>query len=127
MGDPRTEYSPIAGRKPLKLPNSARVGVWVIVNVESWDVNGTMLRTILPTPQGATVIPDIPNYAWHEYGMRVGFWRDKEVLDGHGVRGTVSLNGSVCIDYPQIVEAMVKANWEIMGHGVRSAATASGG
>lgn len=117
MSDPRTEYSPIAGRKPLKLPNGARVGVWVIVNVENWDVNGTMPRTILPTPQGATVIPDIPNYAWHEYGMRVGFWRVKDVLDAHSVRGTVSLNGSVCIDYPQIVEALVQARWEIMGHG----------
>ncbi len=117
MSDPRTEYSPMAGRKPLKLPDGARVGVWVIVNVENWDVTGTMPRTILPTPQGATVIPDIPNYAWHEYGMRVGFWRVKDVLDSHGVRATVSLNASVCIDYPQIVEAMVKARWEIMGHG----------
>ena len=117
MTDSRTEYSPIVDRKPVKLPNGARVGVWVIVNVENWDITGTMPRMILPTPQGVSVIPDIPNYAWHEYGMRVGFWRMKEVMDRHGVRGTVSLNGSVCIDYPQIVDAMVKANWEMMGHG----------
>ena len=76
-----------------------------------------MARTVLPTPQGASVIPDIPNYSWHEYGMRVGFWRIKEVLDRLGIRATVSLNASVCNSYPQIVEAIVDAGWEIMGHG----------
>jgi hypothetical protein len=25
--------------------------------------------------------PDIPNWTWHEYGMRVGFWRIKRMLD----------------------------------------------
>ena len=37
----RIAYSPIAGRPPLKLPNGARMAVWVIVNVEEWDVKQT--------------------------------------------------------------------------------------
>lgn len=37
----RISYSPIAGRKPLKLPDNARVVVWVIVNVEEWDPKKT--------------------------------------------------------------------------------------
>jgi hypothetical protein len=24
-------------------------------------------------------VPDIPNWVWHEYGQRVGFWRLKRV------------------------------------------------
>ena len=40
-----------------------------------------MPRQVLTAPQGASVIPDLPNWAWHEYGMRVGFWRLKAALD----------------------------------------------
>ena len=60
----------------------------------------------------------MPNWAWHEYGMRVGFWRIKDVLDRHGVRATMALNASVTRSYPPIVEAARAAGWEIMGHGV---------
>ncbi len=117
MPNPRADYSPIFDRRPLRLPGNARVAVWVIINVEEWDINEPMARTILPTPQGRSVIPDIPNFAWFDYGLRVGFWRLKEVLDRHGVRATVSLNASVCLSYPQVVEESLKSGWEIMGHG----------
>ena len=117
LSSTRVDFSPILGREPLILPERARVGVFLVVNVEEWDIRAPMARTVLPTPQGASVIPDIPNYSWHEYGMRVGFWRIKEVLDRRGIRATVSLNASVCHSYPQIVEAIVDARWEIMGHG----------
>jgi hypothetical protein len=63
------------------------------------------------------VLPDIANFGWFDYGLRVGFWRLKQVLDGHGIRATVSLNASVCLSYPQIVAESVKAGWELMGHG----------
>ena len=26
-------------------------------------------------------MPDMPNWAWHEYGNRVGFWRFIKVFD----------------------------------------------
>jgi peptidoglycan/xylan/chitin deacetylase (PgdA/CDA1 family) len=101
----------------MKLPGGARLGVWFIINVERWDIKATMARTVLPAPQGVTVIPDIPNYSWFQYGLRVGFWRLKKVLDKHGVRATVSLNAPVCIDYPEMVKAMLSSNWEILAHG----------
>ena len=117
MPNPRADFSPIFDRKPLHLPGNARVAAWVIINVEEWDINEPMARTILPTPQGRSVIPDIPNFAWFDYGLRVGFWRLKEVLDRHQIRATVSLNASVCLTYPQVVEESLKSGWEIMGHG----------
>jgi allantoinase len=113
----RYEYSAIVDRKPLKLPKGARVAVWTIVNVEEWDITQPMARTVLPPPGGGeNRIPDVPNFSWFEYGLRVGFWRLKEVLDRHKVKATASLNGSVCTSYPRILDAMVKADWEIMGH-----------
>ena len=117
MTNPRADYSPIIDRKPLKLPHGGRMGVMVVVNVEEWDINASMPRTVIPMPQGVTVLPDIPNYSWFEYGLRVGFWRLKEVLDRHGVKATVSLNASICNSYPRIVEESVESGWEIMGHG----------
>ena len=117
MANPRAEYSPIFHRKPLRLPGNARVGVWVVINVEEWDINAPMARTVLPTPQGRAVLPDIPNFGWFDYGLRVGFWRLKRVLDRHGIRATVSLNASVCLSYPEIVAESLKSGWELMGHG----------
>lgn len=116
MSNPRAEYSPIIERKPLKLPGNARMAVWVIINVEEWDINEKMARMVLPAPQGVTVIPDIVNYSWFDYGLRVGFWRLKEVLDKHQVRASISLNASVCNSYPIIVDKSLESGWEIIGH-----------
>jgi peptidoglycan/xylan/chitin deacetylase (PgdA/CDA1 family) len=117
MTNPRADYSPIFQRPPLRLPGGDRIAVWPVVNVEEWDINAPMARTVLPTPQGVSVLPDIANFGWFDYGLRVGFWRLKQVLDRHGMRATVSLNASVCLNYPQIVEACMRSGWEIMGHG----------
>ena len=116
MSNPRADFSPIFDRKPLKLPGGARVAVWPVINVEEWDINEAMARPVLPTPQGVSVIPDIPNFGWFDYGLRVGFWRMKQVLDNYGIRATVSLNASVCLSYPQIVEESVKAGREMLAH-----------
>ena len=77
----RIAYSSIADRPKLTLPGGARLAVWVIVNVEEWDINKAMPRTVLTPPAGGSPMPDIPNWAWHEYGNRVGFWRMLEVFD----------------------------------------------
>lgn len=117
MANPRATYSPLFQRRPLKLPDGARVAVWPVINVEEWDMNAPMARTVLPPPQGVSVIPDIANFGWFDYGLRVGFWRLKQVLDRYGIRATVSLNASVCLSYPQLVEESLKAGWEMLGHG----------
>jgi len=110
-------YSPIVDRKPLALPLGARLAVWVVVNVEEWDLSRPLPRTLLPPPGGGTVTPDITNYGWYDYGMRVGFWRIKEVLDRYGVPATLSLNGSICRSYPRIIEAALESKWEFLAHG----------
>jgi allantoinase len=62
-------------------------------------------------------MPDIPNWAWHEYGNRVGFWRLLKVFDDYKVPGVLAINGSALAAYPPIVEAALQRNWEFMGHG----------
>ncbi len=117
MANPRAEFSPIFDRKPLRLPGDARIVVWVIITMEEWDINEAMARTVLPVPQGRVVIPDIPNFAWFDYGLRVGFWRLKRVLDRRNIPATISLNASLCLSYPQVVRESLDSGWELMGHG----------
>ena len=114
----RISYSPIAGRKPLKLPGNARVAVWVIVNVEEWDPKKTMPRTVLTPPAGGSPEPDIPNWAWHEYGNRVGFWRMLEVFDVLDIRPALAINGTAIHSYEPISRAALERKWEFMGHGL---------
>ena len=113
----RFNYSAIVDRAPLRLPDGARVVVSTVVNVENWAFDQPMPRQIMTTPAGTPALPDVPNWAWHEYGMRVGFWRLKAALDGFGIKATTSINASVCLDYPRIARAVLDAGWEFMGHG----------
>jgi len=113
----RLPYTPIHRRPPLKLPNNARVAVWTIVNVENWSPTGAMPRAVLPPPMGQPLLPDVPNWAWHEYGMRVGYWRFIEALGSRNLKATFALNGSVCELYPEACEAARHAGWDFMGHG----------
>ncbi|HUG75965.1 MAG TPA: polysaccharide deacetylase family protein [Burkholderiales bacterium] len=113
----RIAYSPIGERPPLKLPGGARMVLWVIVNVEEWDIRQTMPRTVLTPPAGGSPMPDIPNWAWHEYGNRVGFWRMLEVLDRHEVRAVLAINGTAIESYSPIARAALERRWEFMGHG----------
>ena len=113
----RLPYSAIVDRPTLKLPSGARIAVWTIVNVEEWAIERAMPRTVLPPPYGQPLLPDLPNWAWHEYGMRVGFWRFLEVLNRFGLKATLALNGSVIKSYPRVASAALEADWEFMGHG----------
>jgi peptidoglycan/xylan/chitin deacetylase (PgdA/CDA1 family) len=103
-------------RPRLRLPRSARLAVWTIVNVEEWDIQGPMPRTVLPPPAGGSGVPDVPNWAWHDYGMRVGFWRLKAALDRYRIKATLAINASVCLSAPRVAEAARDAGWEFMGH-----------
>ena len=118
----RFEYTPITARRPFKLPKGARIAVWTIVNVEEWDIDKPMARQYLPAPQGVATVPDVPNWAWHDYGMRVGFWRMYEALNRRKIRATTAINANVCRSYPPVAQAMKDAGWEFMGHGVKQGA-----
>jgi hypothetical protein len=48
----RIAYSAIAERPPLRLPDGARMALWFIVNVEEWDPEDAMPRTVLTPPAG---------------------------------------------------------------------------
>ena len=101
----RLAYSPIEGRQPLKLPDGLRLIVWPVMSLEDWDMSRPMARMVITPPQGQPMLPDHPNWSWHEYGMRVGFWRLKRMFDALRINPTVTLNARVCETYPQVARA----------------------
>jgi allantoinase len=113
----RIAYSAITDRPRLTLPDGGRMVVWVIVNVEEWNPRETMPRTVLTPPAGGSPMPDIPNWAWHEYGNRVGIWRMFEVFDELRIPGVLAINGSAIRSYEPISRAALERKWEFMGHG----------
>jgi peptidoglycan/xylan/chitin deacetylase (PgdA/CDA1 family) len=113
----RLDYSAIIKRKPLKLPKGARMVVWTITNVEEWDPTQTMPRTVITPPAGGAPMPDIPNWCWHEYGNRVGFWRLLQVYDDFKIPGVMNINGVAIQAYPDIIKACLDRKWEFVGHG----------
>jgi len=113
----RLPYSPISSRPKLQLPGDARVAVWTIVNVENWLASGAMPRAVLPPPMGQPLLPDVPNWAWHEYGMRVGFWRFLDALGARGLKASFAVNGTACEVYAEACEAAHAAGWDFIGHG----------
>jgi len=113
----RLHHQPIINRPKLLLKNNKKIILWVIVNLEVWDPDLPQPRNILPPPMNAPMLPDLPNWSWHEYGMRVGFWRILKALQERRISSTLALNATVVDYYPETVEAAIKANWEPMGHG----------
>ena len=112
----RIDYSAIVDREPLTLPDGARIVVWPVFNIENWDTAKPMPRAVLTPPGETLFVPDIPNWSWQEYGMRVGFWRIKAAFDRLGIKPTFSLNASVCDVYPRVAQAALEAGWEFLPH-----------
>ena len=112
----RADYSAIVDRPPLRLPGGARLVLWPIVNLEVWDIGRAMPRQVLPAPTGVPLLPDVPHWSWHEYGMRVGVWRFFDLFRRLGIRPTLAINARVCEDYTRVAEEARSAGWEFMGH-----------
>ena len=120
----RYEDSYIFERKPFTWPGDKTLAVWIIPNVEVWHYDSPVGAAVSPNPSNR--VPDVINYAWREYGIRVGLWRIADVLDAAGVKATVALNSAVCETFPKAMEEMKKRGWEFMGHGTTNSESLAG-
>ena len=108
----RLTVFPIPPLPNVRLSSCRMARAWLCgcVNVEEWDPREAMPRTVLTPPAGGSPMPDIPNWAWHEYGNRVGFWRFVEVFDALSIPAVLAINGSALAAYPAIVRAALDRN-----------------
>jgi allantoinase len=114
----RFDFSAISQRKRWRLPEGKRLAVYTVVNVEEWDIEKPIAREYVTSPAGVVTVPNIPNWAWHEYGMRVGFWRLLEAFEQRNIRASTAINARVCEGAGEpVAAAMRDAGWGFMGHG----------
>ena len=109
LADQRARLAPLNG-KPLM--------VHVVMNIEYWPFERQMPRGILPAPHGRPADPpDVPNFAWVEYGLRCGMPRIMNMLKRRGIRASAFMNAQVADVYPSLAQEVVDAQWELVGHG----------
>jgi allantoinase len=119
----RFQYSAMPERERLQLPDGARMAVYLIVNIEEWDIQKPVAREYVTPPAGVVTVPNIPNWSWHEYGMRVGIWRIMEAMSVRNLRASISVNARVCEGQGEpVAKAALEAGWDFMAHGYAQAA-----
>ena len=75
-----------------------------------------MPRQVLPAPTGAALLPDVPHWSWHEYGMRVGVWRFFDLFQRRGIRPTLADQRARLRGLSAGRRGGAGAGWEFMGH-----------
>lgn len=99
-------------------PGGSRLALWVVPNVEHYGYvpRSGQARPVWPRMSP----PDVQQYGLRDFGNRVGLWRTFEVLDAERVRVTASTNLSVLVRYPEVRDAIVERDWEVMSHGIEN-------
>ena len=104
----RFDFSALPQRKKWSLPAGKRIAVYTVVNVEEWDIEKPVAREYVTSPAGVQTVPNIPNWAWHEYGMRVGIWRILDFFDRCNLSASTAINARVCLGSDEPVAAAMK-------------------
>lgn len=109
----RYPYSAITQRPVYSWPGGSRLAVYVALNLEHFSFGEGLGATLAPSsPQ-----PDVLNYAWRDYGNRVGVWRLLELFNELELPVALLLNSAIYDHCPEVVEAFRDRNTEIIAHG----------
>lgn len=111
--NPRYPYSPISARPDFCWPDGKRLAIYLGMNLECFSFgDGLGARLVPDEPQ-----PDVLNYAWRDYGNRVGAWRMLELFDRLELPCTALVNSTIYSEAPGLAEAFAARGDEIAGHG----------
>jgi allantoinase len=122
MSNPRIPYRLSTDAPKLPPLKGKRILVHLVVNVENWQFDQPMPRTIITPPHGKETVPDVPNFSWADYGMRAGLPRILQAFERRGLPASTACNAGVIDAYPRAAEVMLKAGWEFIGHGMHQKA-----
>jgi peptidoglycan/xylan/chitin deacetylase (PgdA/CDA1 family) len=109
----RYDWTPWARRPRESWPEGRKLAVYLGVNLEHFSFGEGLGAELAPGGPA----PDILNYAWRDYGNRVGAWRLLQVLDELDLPATVLLNTAMYDYAPDLVAAHRARGDEIAGHG----------
>ncbi len=109
----RYPYAGIGHRPDYAWPDGRRLAVYLGFNIEHFDFGDGLGAALGPkSPE-----PDVLNYAWRDYGNRVGVWRCLELFEALRLPVGVLLNTALYDYCPEVVEAFVRRGDELIGHG----------
>lgn len=112
-GHGRYAYSALPDRPVYDWPGGKRLAVYLALNLETFDFGDGLGAELAPGgPQ-----PDVLNYAWRDWGNRVGAWRLRDLFDGLDLPASVLVNSRLYADCPGLIEAFRARGDEIVGHG----------
>ncbi len=109
----RFPYSAITQRPNYRWPNGAGLAVYIGFNIEHFAFGEGLGAKLGP----ACPEPDVLNYAWREYGNRVGAWRCLELFDALELPLGVLANTALYDHCPELIAAFVARGDELIGHG----------
>jgi len=109
----RYEFLPLVERKDDRWPGGKRLAFLLTTNVE-WFAFGAGLG---PDPAKPGEPQTHRNYAWRDYGNRIGIWRLFDLLDELALPAGHCTNSLIYEYAPQITDAMRRRGDEVIAHG----------
>lgn len=109
----RFPYSSITWRPDFSWPQGRRLAVYVGLNLEHFSFGDGLGGELAPGGPA----PDVLNYAWREYGNRVGVWRMLDEFDRLALPVSLLVNSEMYAHCPEVVAAFRARGDEIVAHG----------
>jgi len=112
-GHGRYEYSAITQRPEYTWPNGKKLALYFALNIEHFAFGAGKGHTL----STELAWPDARNYAWRDYGNRVGFWRILELFENYKLPACHLINTAAFKHCPAVIDAVLERDDEIIGHG----------
>jgi len=109
----RYDYVPLRGRADYSWPTGRRLAVYFALNLEHFSYGEGLGAELAPGGPP----PDILNYAWRDYGNRVGAWYMLDAFDALRLPMAALVNSAMYDYAPELVAACRARGDEIVGHG----------
>jgi peptidoglycan/xylan/chitin deacetylase (PgdA/CDA1 family) len=109
----RYDYTPIIKRPVYDWPEGKRLAVFLCSNIEHFAYRAGLGVD----PSGFDRPQSQVNFAWRDYGNRVGIWYYFDLLDEFGLPGAHNVNAAALEACPEIVERIRGRGDEFVGHG----------
>lgn len=119
MDNPWYDYVPFPKRPRLTWPKNARVGFYVILHLEYYELmppEGSLKDSRFVGEFG-NYSPDYRTWTQREYGNRTGIFRVLDVLDRYQIKAGVAVNAMAAERYPFLIEQFKKRKYEFIAHG----------
>lgn len=109
----RYPYLPLPKRPDFSWPDGKRLAVSICNNIEVFS----FLSGLGSDSASVTAPQTSRNYAWRDYGNRVGQWYLFDLLDEFGLPASHNFNAMLFDECPDIADRILARGDEFVGHG----------